>query len=61
MVQKCFYCWKAAKNNFKFSFRFMNCHRTIQIMEHQKILNLWKRQAILNLWQQNGTVPMITL
>ena len=31
---------KQKKNNFKFFFRFINCNRSIYIMEHQKILNL---------------------
>ena len=35
-----FYRWKAAKNYSKLFFRFINCIRIIQIIEHQQILNL---------------------
>ena len=28
-VWQCFYCWKAAKNNSKYFFIFLNCHRII--------------------------------
>ena len=30
----------AAKNNCNFFFRFINCHRLIKVLEHQKIVSL---------------------